>query len=161
MLASISEDSIPKQSFSQEWNKKPCIDKQRKTCSRAVDDLLHYVYIDKTECLQEVEGRDSLAASFMSSVWECVSERECKLYDEGRNNKVKLALYKIFIKVHTGVGRPPNVVRPTEHAELRLRSSHQYRVSEGVAAQGVLDGVVPQTNLNARFKQHHTCTVQK
>ena len=31
------------------------------------------------ECLQEVEGRDSSTASFMTSVEESVSERECKL----------------------------------------------------------------------------------
>ena len=39
--------------------------------------------IDKTECLHEVEGGDSLAASFMASVEESVSERECKLYAKG------------------------------------------------------------------------------
>ena len=41
--------------------------------------------IDESEYLHEVEGGDSLAASFMASVEEC-SERECKLYDEGLNN---------------------------------------------------------------------------
>ena len=33
--------------------------------------------------LCEVEGGDSSVASFMASVDECISERECKLYDEG------------------------------------------------------------------------------
>ena len=30
----------------------------------------------------------------MASVEECISERECKLYDEGLNSKVKLSLYR-------------------------------------------------------------------
>ena len=41
----------------------------------------------------KLRGGDSLAASFMASVEECISERECKLYDEGLNSKVKLSLY--------------------------------------------------------------------
>ena len=36
----------------------------------------------KTECLQELEGGNSSAASFMDSVEESVNERECKLYAE-------------------------------------------------------------------------------
>ena len=40
--------------------------------------LLH-----KTERLQEVEGGDSSTASFIASVEESISERECKLYAEG------------------------------------------------------------------------------
>ena len=48
--------------------------------------------------MHEVEGGDSLAASFMASVEECISERECKLYDEGLNSKVKLSLYRTFSK---------------------------------------------------------------
>ena len=54
--------------------------------------------IYKGECLQEVEGRDSSAASFIASVEERISEKECKLYDEGLNSKVKLALYRTFSK---------------------------------------------------------------
>ena len=38
----------------------------------------------------------SSAASFIASVEECISERECKLYDKGLNNEVKLALYGAF-----------------------------------------------------------------
>ena len=34
----------------------------------------------------------------MASVEECISERECKLYDEGLNSKVKLSLYRTFSK---------------------------------------------------------------
>ena len=51
--------------------------------------------IDKSEYLHEVEGGDSSAASFMASVEECNSERECKLYDEGL---VKPCLYRMFSK---------------------------------------------------------------
>ena len=64
-----------------------------------VDDLFVALGIDKTECLQEVEERDSSEASFMASVEECISERECKLYDEGC---VKPSLYRLFSK--EGVG---------------------------------------------------------
>ena len=52
--------------------------------------------MDKTESLQEVEGGDSSAASFMASVEESVSKRECKLYAEGLRSKVKLSLYRTF-----------------------------------------------------------------
>ena len=48
-----------------------------------VDDSLG---IDKGENLHEVEGGDSSAASFTASVEECISERECKLNDEGLNS---------------------------------------------------------------------------
>ena len=34
----------------------------------------------------------------MASVEECISERECKLYDEGLNSKFKLSLYRTFSK---------------------------------------------------------------
>ena len=47
--------------------------------------------------MHEVEGGDR-AASFMASVEECISERECKLYDKGLNSKVKLSLYRTFSK---------------------------------------------------------------
>ena len=44
--------------------------------------------------MQEVEGGDSSAASFVAGVEEHIGERESKLYDEGLNSKVKLALYR-------------------------------------------------------------------
>ena len=47
--------------------------------------------LDKTECLQEVEGGDSPAASFMASVEESVSEREGKLHAKGLRSKERLA----------------------------------------------------------------------
>ena len=45
-----------------------------------------------------LRGGDSSVASFVASVEECISERECKLYDEGLNSKVKLSLYRTFGK---------------------------------------------------------------
>ena len=39
--------------------------------------------IGKTECLQEMEGGDSLAASFVASIEESVGEQQFKLYAEG------------------------------------------------------------------------------
>ena len=94
-LASMPENIYPKQLFSQEWNIKPRRGRQRKTWGRVVDDLFVALGIDKDEYLNEVEGGDSSAASFMASVDECISERECKLYD---NSKVKLSLYRTFRK---------------------------------------------------------------
>ena len=63
-----------------------------------VDDLFVALGIDNGEYLHEIEGGDSSAASFIASVEECISERECKLYDEGLNSKVKLSLYRTFSK---------------------------------------------------------------
>ena len=63
-----------------------------------MQDLFVALGIDKDEYLNEVEGRDSSAASFMASVEECISERDCKLYDEGLNSKVELSLYRTFRK---------------------------------------------------------------
>ena len=63
-----------------------------------VDDLFVALGIDKGECLQGVEEGDNSAASFIVSVEECIGGRECKLYDEGLNSNVKLALYRTFSK---------------------------------------------------------------
>ena len=63
-----------------------------------MDELFVALGIDKGEYLHDVEGGDSSVASFMASVEECISERECKLYDEGLNSKVKLYLYRMFSK---------------------------------------------------------------
>ena len=52
-----------------------------------------FIRYNKGEYLHEGGGGDSLAASFMASVEECISERECKLYDEGLN-----VMYRTFSK---------------------------------------------------------------
>ena len=91
-LVSMPEDIYPKQHYSQDWNIKPCRGRQRKTLGRVVDNLFVVLGVDKSECLQEVEGGAISAASFIASLEECISERECMLYDEGLN-RGKLALY--------------------------------------------------------------------
>ena len=45
-----------------------------------------------------VGGEDSSLASFMSCVEECISERECRKFEEGLNINVELARYKVFGK---------------------------------------------------------------
>ena len=91
-LASTPEDRYPKQLCCQEWYIKPRRGRQRKTWDRVVDDLFVALGLDKTECLQEVEGGDSSAASFMAGVEESISERECKLYAEGLRNYLCIEL---------------------------------------------------------------------
>ena len=45
-----------------------------------------------------VGGEDSSLASFMSCVEECISERECRKFEEGLNINVELARYRTFGK---------------------------------------------------------------
>ena len=54
----------------------------------------NYVGLDECEWLEDIEREDSSLASFMSCVEGCISERECRKFEEGLNNKVKLATYK-------------------------------------------------------------------
>ena len=44
-----------------------------------------------------MRGKSSLA-SYLACVDECISERECRKFEEGLDNKVKLAMYKTFGK---------------------------------------------------------------
>ena len=88
----------PKQLFSQEWNVKPHRGRQRKTWSKLIDDIFLSLGLDKCEWLEDIEREDSSLAAFMSCVEECISERECRKFEEGLNNKVKLAMYKMFGK---------------------------------------------------------------
>ena len=70
-----------------------------------------YIYIHCTLCyigaqqyramiviLQSHRTQNMILRCFMASVEECISERECKLYDKGLNSKVKLSLYRTFSK---------------------------------------------------------------
>ena len=59
-----------------------------------VDDLFKSLDIDKSEWLEDIKHGDSLSASFMACVEECISERESKEFEEGLNTKVKLDVYK-------------------------------------------------------------------
>ena len=58
-----------------------------------IDDIFLSLGLDKCEWLEDIEREDSSLAAFMSCVEECISERECRKFDEGLNNKVKLAMY--------------------------------------------------------------------
>ena len=51
--------------------------------------------LDKCERLEDIEREDSSLAVFMSCVEECISERECRKFEEGLN---KFAMYKTFGK---------------------------------------------------------------
>ena len=42
--------------------------------------------------------RVSSLASYLACIDECTSERECRKFEEGLDNKVKLAMYKKFAK---------------------------------------------------------------
>ena len=97
-LATLPEDRYPKQMFNQEWNIKPRRGRQRKVCSRMVDDLFKSLDIDKGEWLEDIERGDSSSASFLACVEECISERESRRFEEGLNTKVKLDIYKRFGK---------------------------------------------------------------
>ena len=90
------QDRYPKQLFSQEWNIKPGRGRRRKTWDKVIDDIFLSL------CLDNVNGwrilrekiRSSLA-SLMSCVEKCISERECRKYEEGLNNRIT---YKTFSK---------------------------------------------------------------
>ena len=97
-LATMPQDRYPKQLFSQEWNVKPRRGRERKTWSKVIDDIFLSLGLDKCECSEDIEREDSSLAAFMSCIEGCISERECRKFEEGLNNKVKLAMYKTFGK---------------------------------------------------------------
>ena len=45
--------------FTQDWDAKPCRERQRKVWSRLVDDLFVALDVDKAEWLEDVEKEDS------------------------------------------------------------------------------------------------------
>ena len=61
-LATLPEDRYPIQLFNQEWNIKPRTGRQRKVCSRMVDDLFKSLDIDKGEWLEDIEHGDGSSA---------------------------------------------------------------------------------------------------
>ena len=91
----MPQDRYPKQLFSQEWNVKPHRGRQRKTWGKVIDDIFLSLGLDKCEWLEDIEREDSSLALFMLCVEECISERECRKFEEGL---VKLAMYKTFGK---------------------------------------------------------------
>ena len=86
-LATMPEDRFPKQLFSQEWDQKP-------RRGRVIDDLFVSLGLDKAEWLEGIERGESSLASYLACIDECISERECRKFEEGLDNKVKLAMYK-------------------------------------------------------------------
>ena len=52
--------------------------------------------VDKSEWLEDIKHGDSLSASFMASLEECISERESRKFEERLNTEVKLDMYKRF-----------------------------------------------------------------
>ena len=93
-LATMPEDRFPKQLFSQEWDQKPRRGRRRKTWGRVIDDLFVSLGLDKAEWLEDIERGESSLASYLACIDECISERECRKFEEGLDNKVKLAMYR-------------------------------------------------------------------
>ena len=79
----MPQDRYPKQLFSQEWNVKPCRGRQRKSWSEVIDDIFLSLGLDKCGWLEDIEREDSSFATFMSCVEECISEWECRKFEEG------------------------------------------------------------------------------
>ena len=61
---------------------------------RVIDDLYVSLGLDKAEWLEDIERGESSLASYLACVDECISERECRKFEEGLDNKVKLAMYR-------------------------------------------------------------------
>ena len=97
-LASIPGNRYPKQLFNQEWKVKPRKGRQRKSCSKYVNDLLEMLNLNQGELFEDIKKGQCPLNPFMSSVNEGVATREGKEYEEGLNSKVKLTLYKTFSK---------------------------------------------------------------
>ena len=90
----MPEDRFPKQLFSQEWNQKPGRGRQRKTWGSVIDDLFVSLGLDKAEWLEHIERGESSLASYLACIDEYINERECRKFEEGLDNKVKLTVYK-------------------------------------------------------------------
>ena len=61
-----------------------------------IDDLFVSLGLDKAEWLEDIERGESSLASYLACIDECISERECRKFEEGLDNKVKLAMYKKY-----------------------------------------------------------------
>ena len=98
-LATMPEDRFPKQLFSQEWDQKPRRGRQKKTWGRVIDDLFVSLGLDKAEWLEDIERGESSLASYLACIDECISERECRKFEEGLDNKVKLPMFEKRVEV--------------------------------------------------------------
>ena len=82
----MPEDRLPKQLFSQEWNiNRLEVYRQRKTWGRVIDDLFVSLGLER---LEDIERGESSLASYLACIDECISERECRKFEEGLDNKV-------------------------------------------------------------------------
>ena len=59
-----------------------------------IDDL----GLDKAEWLEDIERGESSLASYLAGIDEFISKRECRKFEEGLDNKVKLDMHKKFGK---------------------------------------------------------------
>ena len=53
-----------------------------------IDDLFVSLGLDKAEWLEDIERGESSLASYLACIDECISERECRKFEEGLDNKV-------------------------------------------------------------------------
>ena len=73
---------------------------QRKTCGKVIDDIFLSLGLDKREWLEDIEREDSSLA-FMPCIEECVSERECRKFEEScvnDNSMQHIYLFPTIIK---------------------------------------------------------------
>ena len=56
-----------------------------------IDDLFVSLGLDKAEWLEDIERGESSFTSYLACIDECISNRECRKFEEGL---VKLAMYK-------------------------------------------------------------------
>ena len=54
---------------------------------RVIDDLFVSLCLDKTEWLEDTERGESSLASYLACIDECISERECRKFEEVLDNK--------------------------------------------------------------------------
>ena len=64
-LVTMPEDRYPKKLFSQDWNIKPHRGRQRKVCSRIINDLFVSLELDKAEWLKDIMDGSSSLKSFL------------------------------------------------------------------------------------------------
>ena len=51
-----------------------------------IDDLFVSLGLDKAESLENVERGESSLASYLACIDECISDRECRKFEEGLDN---------------------------------------------------------------------------
>ena len=90
----MSVRRYPRQLFNQEWKVKPRRGRQRKPWNKYVDELFDVLGLPKGELLDDIRKGQCPLSLFLSNVNESVSKK----YVEGLNSKVKLELYKTFVK---------------------------------------------------------------